>query len=214
MGFSMTVPPKDPHLKPWMLFVDGENFTIRGQKVAEDFGLSLRSGSHYEEDVLLWLPGLKPHGLMASMGEGQSQELAVRAYYYTTVQGDELRVDDVRGRLWELGFHPEVFRKPKRRKAKGVDITLTKDMLSHAYYGNYTIAVLLAGDADYVPLVQEVKRLGKIVFVGSFLDSGFSDELRLASDWTFDLTRPFVHEWLTELGGSESDLRRPLPTPK
>jgi uncharacterized LabA/DUF88 family protein len=71
------------------------------------------------------------------------------------------------------------------------EIALTTDMLSHGYRTNYDVAVLFAGDGDYVPLVEEVKRLGKVVYImffqGSgvnmfFQGSGVNNELRLASD--------------------------------
>jgi uncharacterized LabA/DUF88 family protein len=62
-----------------------------------------------------------------------------------------------------------VFKKDKQgRKTKGVDITLTRDMLSHAFRGNYDVARLIAGDGDYLPLIEEVKRLGKRVQVCFF----------------------------------------------
>jgi len=38
-------------------------------------------------------------------------------------------------------------------------------MLSNAIDNNYEVAVLVAGDADYVPLVEEVKRRGKMVIL-------------------------------------------------
>ena len=44
-------------------------------------------------------------------------------------------------------------------RAKGVDIALTKDLLSHAFLDNYDAVVLVAGDGDYVPVVEELKRL-------------------------------------------------------
>src|SRR4051794_12186407 len=53
--------------------------------------------------------------------------------------------------------HPQA----ERPGAKGVDISLTKDMLVQAFLGNYDIAVLVAADGDYLPVVEEVKRLGK-----------------------------------------------------
>ena len=34
------------------------------------------------------------------------------------------------------------------RRSKGVDIILTKDMLSHAFPGNFDAALLVAGDGD------------------------------------------------------------------
>ena len=39
------------------------------------------------------------------------------------------------------------------------------------------VAVLVAGDGDYVPLITEVKRLGKVVYVVFFNDYGLSTEL-------------------------------------
>ncbi len=40
-----------------MAFIDGENFTICGQKVMEKEGITLVAGEHYEKDRFLWLPG-------------------------------------------------------------------------------------------------------------------------------------------------------------
>ena len=34
-------------------------------------------------------------------------------------------------------------------------------MLRHAHLGNYAAAVLVAGDRDYLPLVDEIKCRGK-----------------------------------------------------
>jgi uncharacterized LabA/DUF88 family protein len=80
--------------------------------------------------------------------------------------GDDPTLDSVRKQISGLGFNPVVFKRDSdQKKAKGVDIALTKDMLSHAFRDNYQIAVLVAGDGDYVPLVEEVKRLGKLVDV-------------------------------------------------
>jgi uncharacterized LabA/DUF88 family protein len=70
------------------------------------------------------------------------------------------------------------------------EIALTTDMLSHGYRNNYDVAVLFDGDGDYVPLVEEVKRLGKVVYIMFFQGSGVNNELRLASD-TFLYTDEF-----------------------
>jgi uncharacterized LabA/DUF88 family protein len=95
-----------------------------------------------------------------------------------------------------MSFHPEVFKKPRtRERAKGVDIALTKDLLSHAYNDNYDATVLVAGDGDYVPLVNEVKRLGKLVYVVFFSATGLSPDLRLASDRFFELDNLFTMAW-------------------
>jgi uncharacterized LabA/DUF88 family protein len=47
----------------------------------------------------------------------------------------------------EGSAQPHVFRREsKERKSKGVDITLTKDLLVNAFQDNYDVAVLIAGD--------------------------------------------------------------------
>ena len=96
-------------------------------------------------------------------------------------------------RTRECGFNPVVFKKNKD-KSKGVDITLAKDVLIHAFYGNYDVAVLIAGDADYVPLVEEVKRFGKVVYL-AFWEEGLSPELHMASDHYFEMTKFFIKQW-------------------
>jgi uncharacterized LabA/DUF88 family protein len=68
-------------------------------------------------------------------------------------------------------------------------------MLGHAYRDDYDVAVLFAGDGDYVPLVEEVKRLGKGVRVASFEGSGLSDDLRLAADTVMYSDEFFLHLW-------------------
>ena len=101
--------------------------------------------------------------------------------------------------LWTLGFQAEVFKRNKERDSKGVDIALTKDMLTHAFFDHCDVAVLMSGDGDYVPLVKEVKRLGKVVCVGAFSESGLNPELKLTSDELFDVGPQFFTQWREQL---------------
>lgn len=59
-------------------------------------------------------------------------------------------------------------------------------MLSHAYRRNYDLAVLVAGDEDYVPLVEAATAEGARVVLW-FLRSGLSRKLERAVDHFFDL---------------------------
>jgi uncharacterized LabA/DUF88 family protein len=59
-------------------------------------------------------------------------------------------------------------------------------MLTHASRHNYEIAALVAGDEDYVPLVEAVKAEGRRVFVW-FVEDGISEHLRTAADRYTDL---------------------------
>ena len=204
MFSSIEIPkPIDPHLRRWMLFVDGENFTIRAQKLARERKVTLKEGPEYCPDVFVWIPNTKPTLALTNNEDTplKVQPHAVRAYYYTSVMGDEQKVASVRQALWSLGFHAEVFKKQrKEEKAKGVDIALTKDLLSHAFLNNYDVAVLIAGDGDYVPLLTEVKRLGKVVYVAFFSDTGLSPELRLTSDMFFEMGEFFCLKWGEVMG--------------
>jgi uncharacterized LabA/DUF88 family protein len=95
-------------------------------------------------------------------------------HYYTRVVGDEQRIKLVEQSLWGNGFLAKVFKKQKpQTKSKGMDIGLATDFISNAFFNNYDVAVLIAGDADYIPMVNEVKRLGKLVYVIFF---HFSDQ--------------------------------------
>lgn len=196
----------DPHLRQWMLFVDGENFTMRAQDVAQRKSLTLIEGDYYKKDVFVWFP---EHRATLNFTEISStpiqlQKHAIRAHYYTSLVGDDTALMAVRQTLWERGFHPEVFKRTKGQvKAKGVDIALSKDFLSHAFLNNYEVAVLIAGDGDYVPLINEVKRLGKVIYPLSFSQSGLNSELKLSSDKFYEM-EPFFCDCLKAYGANLS----------
>lgn len=192
----------DPHLRRWMLFVDGENFTMRGQDYAANNAISLREGEWYSPNAYLWLPGWRGTAAITNSENSphKVQDHAIRAFYYTALLGDDVKLNTTRHSLHKHGFTPRVFKKNRGRGAKGVDIALTTDVLSHAFRGNFEVAVIVAGDEDYVPLVEEVKRLGKVVYIAFFLGgkNGMSEALRLASDDHFEIAASFNEAWSTE----------------
>jgi uncharacterized LabA/DUF88 family protein len=51
---------------------------------------------------------------------------------------------------------------------KGVDVQLATDMITHAFKNNYDVAILVAGDNDFVGALQAVKDNGKHVEVALF----------------------------------------------
>jgi hypothetical protein len=182
-------------VESWMLFVDGENLTLRAQELAKQNAVALDADPKcYLQDVFVWFPGWPPtRNTIFSVSD-----LGTRAYYYASAVGDDPRILAVRQSLRALGFDPQVFKRPSGvAKSKGVDITLTKDVLSHAFQDHYDDAVIIAGDGDYVPLVEEVKRRGKRVHLGFFRGEGLglSEELRLAADRFTDLTAYFLERW-------------------
>ncbi|MEE8194706.1 MAG: NYN domain-containing protein [Dehalococcoidales bacterium] len=65
---------------------------------------------------------------------------------------------------------------------KGVDIQLATDMITHSFKGNYSVAILVAGDSDYVGALQAVKDNGKNVEVALFGKERTSVPLREVAD--------------------------------
>ena len=65
---------------------------------------------------------------------------------------------------------------------KGVDIQLATDMITHSFKNNYDVAVLVAGDNDYVGALQSVKDNGKNVDVALFGKERTSYRLRMVAD--------------------------------
>jgi uncharacterized LabA/DUF88 family protein len=211
MGLGpMVVPILEDHTRRWMLFVDGENFTIRAQELAKLHKFTLKKGRYYEPNVFVWLPNIAGRQSIVPNAPVGIQPVATRAYYYTSAVGDESKLTQIKESLWGLGFHPEVFKKERQStRTKGVDIALAKDFLSNAFLNNYDAAVLLAGDADYVPMVNEVKRLGKLVYVIFFHESGLglSRNLQVASDVFFKIDDSFMQEWGTYLSSDSESMK-------
>ena len=180
----------------WMLFVDGENLTLRAQEFAKENSIDLVEGPFYMRDVFVWMPQFKraTDGAYRNFPSSLVNPHAIRAHYYTSAQGDDVKLREVNETLRKLGFEPKVFKKFPKRKSKGIDISLSTDFLSHAFLNNYDFVALIAGDADYLPLIEEVKRLGKIVYL-TFLSCGLSQDLRLAADWFGSLDELFLKGW-------------------
>jgi uncharacterized LabA/DUF88 family protein len=160
-----------------MMFVDGENLAIRyGDMASVSTPPNPYGGFWHMPNVAVWAQALSPPR------NSLSGTRIVRRYYYTAVQGDEPKQDEVIRWIKDRGFEaPRVFKKEKGRASKQVDISLAIDMLTHAARKHYDIAVLVAGDADYVPLVRAVKAEGARVHVW-FVSSGLSDKLRVEAD--------------------------------
>lgn len=180
----------------WMVFVDGENFTLRAQEYAKRNDLTLKDGPLYFRDVFVWIPELSPMFPVFPPQFFAAETHAIRAHYYTSAQGDDAKRNDIRRALRALTFEPMVVqRRTGQSKSKGVDIALTTDVLSHT--DNYDFAVLIAGDADYLPLIREVKRRGKLVCVVFFEGDGLglSEELKLEADHFTSVNQLFYSRW-------------------
>jgi uncharacterized LabA/DUF88 family protein len=159
-----------------MIFVDGENLAIRYGSLLKAQGKPPAEHVWHIPSVAVWSPVLSPN--MTSF----SGTRVLRKHYYTSVQGDGPAVQEVADKLKAQHFEaPRVFKKSKTKGSKRVDISLATDMLLHAYRKHCDIAVLVAGDEDYVPLVQAVKSEGARVHIW-FLSGGLSPSLQHEAD--------------------------------
>ncbi|WP_176256766.1 NYN domain-containing protein [Derxia lacustris] len=175
-----------------MIFVDGENLAIRFKNLIESNKISQSDHVINEPNIYVWS--------RIQFWHHHANCSFIRSHYYTCARADDSRIDQISDELRNLGItDPRVFKKKSNGRSKRVDITLATEMLSHAHNGNYEIAVLVAGDDDYVPLVREIKRMGKQVALW-FLEDGLSKDLRRECDLFFNLSdylgRPsnWVHE--------------------
>ncbi|HEX3031994.1 MAG TPA: NYN domain-containing protein [Bacillota bacterium] len=143
------------------------------------------------------------HGLRANVGKtsvdfakfskmvcGPDRDL-IRTYYYNVPLNKE---DDGERYKKQQNFLEQLYETPlltvslgrlERRGAtyveKGIDVNIAVDMLTLAFYNSYDVGILVSGDADYVKMVEEVKRLGKHVEVAYFA-VGQSFHLRNVAD--------------------------------
>jgi NYN domain len=161
-----------------MMFVDGENLAIRYENVL---------GTGNPPPDVLFKPGVCFWS--SSLNQiGNPPVHVFRRYYYTSVTGSEEVRDEVHDSLVSAGFHaPRVFHRSKGRGSKRVDISLSVEMLQHAHRRNFDIAILVAGDEDYVPLVDAVIAEGARVVLW-FFGEGLSKALKRRADQYFDLS--------------------------
>jgi uncharacterized LabA/DUF88 family protein len=75
---------------------------------------------------------------------------------------------------------------------KGIDIMLTTDLLTHSFRRNYDIAILVAGDTDYVGAIQAVKNNGQNMEVALFGADTSSRDLRDVADRILDIDVRFL----------------------
>jgi uncharacterized LabA/DUF88 family protein len=170
-----------------MMFVDGENLAIRWKDQIRNE--EPPNYIAYEKDIYVWSEGFN----LINCGHD-----IIRKYYYTSAPGDIDNRNRIFDKLKSLGIEaPYVFPRKKKGRSKRVDITLSVEMLFHAYQRNYEVAILVAGDEDYVPLVEAVKNVGRRVFVW-FFQSGLSPALKRSADYYCDIS-----QYLCEFPGKE-----------
>ncbi|MBB4238540.1 NYN domain-containing protein [Rhizobium esperanzae] len=86
------------------------------------------------------------------------------------------------------------YRKGRGLEQKKVDVMITVDMMIHTIRRNMTVAGLLAGDADFTPLLNALSNEG--MFVTLIHPPKASKDLLAAADARRTLSARQVYEWL------------------
>jgi uncharacterized protein (TIGR00288 family) len=175
-----------------LVLADGENLVTRYQSMLASGATSAERTKHIK-DVFVWHPDFTKCVPME----------VIRVSFYTTQVGDDPKLEETRQMIASNRYEcyniyrnvygnqgnicPHVFKKEKTsQKTKSVDINIAIDALRHTYNNSMDILFLLSGDGDYIPLIQEVMRQGKRVFVGAFSD-GLNSDLKFIPDLFFNL---------------------------
>lgn len=183
-------------IKRVMLFIDGKNLAVR-YKSLRDSGRKSFGEVKEIRDTFVWIPLLFQYPKSLSMGI-ESYDI-VRGYYFTYFVGADDAIEEntkiIKGTQIKINsqqtFSPCVIKKDSNEKAaKGDDIKLTVMALHHAFHQHMDIMHLFTGDGDYIPLIEEVQRLGIRVYVSAF-SSGLNDKLKLVADEFFELDNFF-----------------------
>ena len=158
-------------------------------------GRQANKGVAYVPDSFVWHAGITRWTEMD----------LVRVSYYTSVVGDDEKVSEVvrkisatrfsckaSGKIGSASIIPRVSKRPRgTRKEKTVDIAITMDVIRTALILPIDGIYLLSGDADYLPLIEEITRsTAKQVYIGAF-SSGLAAGLRTAGEHFIDLDAIF-----------------------
>lgn len=181
------------HYTRLMIFVDGTNFLV---ELSKELDIKFRAEKppltslDLAYDLIRWASDW--------FRDGASAFFLIRKFWFASYAGNDEDYKKLRNYLRDKGFEPVLFKKDRDKSEKGVDIALTKEMLVNAFNQNIDVAILYAGDEDYVGLVSEVKRYGPIVN-GAFFNHGLSDNLRYAFDHFRTFSKDLVPEQEREI---------------
>lgn len=176
-----------------LIFVDGENLTMRYQEMVRAGRVPAPDNVHIP-DCFIWNQRVLDDHIWNLK----------RISYYTSVTGDDVRVREVRDRIASVMFRcktgivgggfssnfttrdgqivPYVRKKSQRSRKESVcDIAIAVDVMRACYRDHAGIIWLFSGDGDFMSLLNEVVHSGKAAYV-SALSSGLNEDIRLYVD--------------------------------
>jgi len=173
------------------LFFDGKNFYHGLREVQTEYRINFLR-------LAKWLR------------EKTNGSIVVGAHYYTGVEAPGQELPESAGKLEgflkiiqsQRGFYVHRFPRWKHTDIckkcgteasytheKQVDTSIVADMVKGAATDSYDIAVLLSGDADFIPAIEVVNSLGKQVYVATWSGVGEADHLRSVAYDIINLTK-------------------------
>ena len=172
--------------RPSMIFIDGGYLR---RKVSEIFG---HDNINFES---------LSKGLTQLMHEGLIVPELIRVYYYDAIvkyndpKFEEQNEYFERIRMTQK-YEVKLGRLTKTKdnyRQKGVDVLLAIAMITKAFLNQYDIALLLAGDDDFVDLVKSIKdSTGKRIY-GAYFPKEKTDNLAKSFDKRFELSKIFLN---------------------
>ena len=136
-------------------------------------------GGHVEQVVTSgkqWMPSPADYArtaLEASCSRiGVEHVILRRTTYYDACPEDAAGVSDARRDFWNtieeqpdtsLGFGYLRGRRAGEPRQKAVDTLIAVDMLVGAFTQLFDVALLITADADFIPVIEEVRRRGVLV---------------------------------------------------
>jgi len=160
-----------------MLFIDGTNLLrTLGKVINADF----RADKPPEDAIYLAMMIVRGLIQRISVNADFYSPKLLRIYWFGSFQGNEEYEIILKELFRKLGVEPVIFKKNRGRE-KRVDIAISREMLINAFNQNFDLGILVAGDEDYVDLVQDIKRFG-VRMIGSFFSQDLSKAFKLAVD--------------------------------
>ena len=106
----------------------------------------------------------------------------VAAYVFDACRGDDFRQRRMKKVTSNPKFRPIMLRyDPNRQEQKGVDMAMGLRMYDEAVRDIYDVAVIVSGDADFIPAMEFIQRAGKRAEASAFRMSA-NGEIECASD--------------------------------
>lgn len=174
----MLLVPYDNRSFRLMMFIDGQALAAAYARLRGD---RERAGHvEFDPDGFAWSDYLNLYRYGACN--------VAKRFYYTSSPADAAGRDALLTRIQNTGIQAvRIFRRPARRRRSPVVATaLSTELLSHAQRGSFEAAVLVAGSAAYVPVVDAAAGLGRRIYVW-FFAAAVSAALRRRADHFFDV---------------------------